>query len=61
MIQRQLRPDQPKAVRKSVSMTEGLAEATAEQARREGHNNFSAVIVRALIEYLNRQNDVRAA
>jgi hypothetical protein len=58
---RQVRPDAEPAVRRSVSLVRSLALATAEQARKEGHYNFSFIVAKALIAYLNRENDVRAA
>lgn len=54
MTTRQLRPDEPKSVRKSLSLTQELADDIQAQADREGHRNFSAVVVKAVREYLAR-------
>lgn len=55
------RPDDERRVRRSLSLTPTLAQAIDEVAVQEGHRNFSAVVVKALVDFLNRRNDVRAA
>lgn len=38
---------------KNVSMDLAMIEAVEEQARREGHGNFSALVVKAVEQYLD--------
>ena len=54
MATQQRRPEQPKAIRKSLSVTQDLANAIQARADEEGHRNFSWVIVQAVREYLAR-------
>lgn len=54
MATRQLRPDQPKAIRKSLSVTQEMADDIQQRADEEGHRNFSWVVVQAVREYLAR-------
>lgn len=46
---------------RTFSLPEALAEAITEEARRQGHNNSSTIVVLAVTDYLNRQRDPRAA
>lgn len=46
---------------RTFSLPEGLAEAITEEARRQGHNNSSTIVVLAVTDYLNRMSDPRAA
>lgn len=50
-----------RAISRNVSFPGSLIALVNEQARKEGHNNFSTVVIKALVAYLNRENDVRAA
>lgn len=45
----------------SLRLEQRIADAAREVARAEYRNNLSAVIEQAVIEFLNRRNDVRAA
>lgn len=49
------------AISKTFSLPAPIARGIEEQARKEGHNNQSTVILNAVTAYLNRQNDPRAA
>lgn len=44
-----------KAITKSVSMTEEMAERITAEAARAGHNNFSTVVNVALVEHFDKQ------
>jgi metal-responsive CopG/Arc/MetJ family transcriptional regulator len=54
MATQQRRPDQPKALRKSISVTQEMVDEIQARADEEGHRNFSWVIVQAVREYLAR-------
>lgn len=56
MLTRQNRKPPEKAITKSVSMTESMAERITDEAAREGHYNFSTVVNKALVEHFERQN-----
>jgi metal-responsive CopG/Arc/MetJ family transcriptional regulator len=62
-IRRKYRPmeDGARAIKKSFSLPTNLFVGVEEEARKEGHNNNSRIVVAALIDYLNRRNDVRVA
>jgi metal-responsive CopG/Arc/MetJ family transcriptional regulator len=62
MDQRPVRmPDSEHRIRRSLSLPPTIARAVDEIAAQEGHRNFSAIVLRALIDFLNRHNDARAA
>lgn len=62
MERRKNRPyDGPLSRSKTYSIPENLIEAVQEEARKEGHNNGSRIVVAAIIDWLNRRRDVRAA
>lgn len=46
---------------RTISLPATLYEAINDEAERQGHNNVSWVIQLAVIDYLNRMNDPRAA
>lgn len=46
---------------KTYSVPRDLADAVIATARDEGHNNQSTIVIKALVDYLNRRHDVRAA
>lgn len=54
-------PNGPRAVKKSFSIRADLYDALTEAAREEGHNNISRIVTSALIAYLARRYDPRAA
>lgn len=61
MLTRQYRntPPKQKAITKSVSMTEEMAERIVAEAAREGHNNFSTVVNVALVEHFDKQDSAQ--
>lgn len=62
MDQRPVRmPEAERKVRRSLSITPSLAKAVDDLAAEQGHHNFSAAVIRFIIEGLNRVKDVRAA
>lgn len=48
-------------VTKSFSLPRPIATAIEELAREEEHKNQSTIVLRALVEFLNRYRDPRAA
>lgn len=48
------RPDLPKAIRVSVSMTQDQKDEIQAYANTQPHRNFSAVVVAAVRDYLDR-------
>lgn len=59
---RQQRPDLPKKMRVSISMTQEEKAEVQAQADREGHRNFSAVLIKAFRLYMDRMfSDKEAA
>jgi hypothetical protein len=62
MDQRPIRmPEVERKIRRSLSITPTLAQAVDELAAEQGHNNFSATVVRFIIDGLNRLKDRRVA
>ena len=51
---RQMRPDLPKKMRVSISMTQEEKAEVQAQADHEGHRNFSAVLLKAFRLYKDR-------
>lgn len=49
---RQLQPDLPKKISKSLSVTQALADDIQQRAIAEGHGNFSHTVIRAVHAYL---------
>jgi len=52
MVTQQRRPDLPKKISKSLSITQELADDIQQRAIAETHGNFSFVIIRAVQAYL---------
>jgi Arc/MetJ-type ribon-helix-helix transcriptional regulator len=53
--------DGPRAVKRSVSFPEDIAAALDEAKETDPRHNFSALVIEAVIDWLNRKFDRRAA
>lgn len=55
------KPDEEKVVPRTVGLRPSLIQQVQEQAAREGHHNFSHIIVKAVLDYLARHRGKKAA
>lgn len=61
MLGRQNRKPPEGSITKSITMTQVMADRVADEAAIQGHYNFSAVVTQALVEYLTKREEERAA